>query len=140
MVDEVTRSTVETPTTQTTQPTQPTSRRGQAQSTTQSTQTTDKSLEEQQKLEDEIKEKQQLEQEKVKNPEYGVSLTAAELTQKHFNYVMSQVEAAVGERPHVYHLCHNHRAAVINHVGEVNSDNAALVDTHQCLLCQYPIA
>ena len=76
---------------------------------------------------------------RLKQTEHSVMPTDAERVQKHFNYVMQQLVETVGEKPHMFHLCHNHRAAVINHIGEVTNDNAVMVDTHQCLLCQYPI-
>lgn len=60
----------------------------------------------------------------------------AQQTRGLFNAMMDKHQADVGEAPHVYHLCHTHRAAAILHVDTVTTDNVSEVDRPHCMMCR----
>lgn len=41
----------------------------------------------------------------------------------------------VGEAPHIYRLCHTHRAACLEHTDKVQHWNVVTVDRPICMMC-----
>lgn len=68
--------------------------------------------------------------------QHSEAMDIAGQTRGLFNAMMDKHQADVGEAPHVYHLCHTHRAAAILHIDVVRSDNVSEVDRPHCMMCR----
>lgn len=82
-------------------------------------------------------EQQQSQQQPEEMPQVEMVLTTIkQQTIAEFTNALKRHINEVGEAPHIYRLCHSHRASCIEHIDKVENDNVVVVDRPDCMICQ----